>query len=74
MQPFTHLEPGSWSAVLGTEPIEGPWTDWAALVTASRAAVPAGKTGAFEDLAERIPAAKAYIDRASTWGRPAAGK
>jgi hypothetical protein len=68
-QPFPHLEPGSWSAVLGTEPADGPWKDWAVLVAASRAAVTAGRTGAFGDVTGPIPVG-AYLDRASTWGRP----
>lgn len=70
-EPFPHLEPGSWSAVLGTEPFEGPWTDWAALVERSAAAGTSTAVGPFESLAERLPMVRPYLNVAATWGMPA---
>jgi hypothetical protein len=63
-EPFPHLEPGSWSAVLGSEMVEGAWADWAALAAASKAALIAGKVGPLVDL----PGAARYLNVAGSWG------
>lgn len=62
-KPFPHLEPGSWSALLGSEAIAGAWADWAGLSAASRAGLIEGKCGALVDL---LPA-KRYLDVAGSW-------
>lgn len=67
--PFPHLEPGSWSAVLGAVPTAEPWSDWDALVERSRAALLSPLTGPFPDLAGSLPV-EPYIAAASTWMNP----
>jgi hypothetical protein len=69
-KPFPHLEPGSWSALLGSEPLEEEWADFNALVAASRAAALTTAIGPFQDLSKRLPTAKPYLDTAATWSRP----
>lgn len=53
-EPVPHLEPGSWSAVLGSEGVEG-FGAWAELVKASREAVRSGEFGAVQ---ERVKAGR----------------
>lgn len=71
-EPFMHLEPGSWSALLGSEPIGPgtPWKDWDALVAAAREAVNARTVGRFQAVVDKLPALTAYADRAESWCRP----
>ncbi len=67
--PFPHLVPGSWHAVLGAEPIQGGWLDWDGLVGASRGATMAGQTGPFRALAEKLAGLDEYVWIASTYGQ-----
>ncbi|MFM9995991.1 MAG: transglutaminase domain-containing protein [Phycisphaerales bacterium] len=71
-EPFMHLEPGSWSALLGSEPIGPgtPWEDWDGLVAAARASVNAKTVGRFPAVMDKLPALAAYADRAESWCRP----
>ena len=71
-KPFTHLEPGSWSGLLGSEPLEGPWANFADLVATSRATALTTTVGPFEQLSARLENAKPYLDAAATWSRPKA--
>jgi transglutaminase-like putative cysteine protease len=66
--PFPHLEPGSWNTVLGSEDI-AKFCDWDSLVKASREAVLAARVGSFQELVDRVGAAK-YAEAAETWAEP----
>lgn len=67
-EPFPHLEPGSWSAVLGTRAVEG-FGDWEALVKASAGALAEKRVG---DFGIAGPELKGYVETAGKWGMPAA--
>ena len=69
MEPFPHLEPGSFNAVLGTEKLPGPWLQWPDLVAASRAGAQRTTLGPFP-VADRLPEVKPYLNAASTWAMP----
>lgn len=70
--PFPHLEPGSWSALLGSEPIGPgtPWADWDALAAEARRSVADRVVGPVAPVIDRIPALGPYVDRARLWCRP----
>ncbi len=68
-EPFRHLEPGSWSALLGSEKIEGPWSDWDGLAKAAREGVTAKTIGVFEPVLGMVPALKSYIEAAERFDR-----
>jgi transglutaminase-like putative cysteine protease len=72
-RPFMHLEPGSWSALLGSERIDGPWSDWDGLSKVASEAIRARTVGPFGAVVERLPALRPYVERAETWCRPAEG-
>lgn len=69
-EPFPHLEPGSWSAVLGSEPAD-TWKDWSALVELARAAVREKAVGPFGPIVERQPSLAPYVQAAERFGRDA---
>lgn len=69
-EPFPHLEPGSWSAVLGAEEFKGAWEQWEALVAASREALLSPATGAFEGVVGKLEGVGAYAEAAGTWMNP----
>ncbi len=54
MEPFRHLEPGSWNKVLGGVPVAGAWTEWNRLVARSRAAVKERCLGVFAQMAAEL--------------------
>ncbi len=66
-EPVPHLEPGSWSTVLGSEDI-AKFGGWDELVKESRLAERKGTVGAYHSLVERLEAGK-YARVAEEWGR-----
>jgi hypothetical protein len=68
-EPFAHLEPGSWSALLGSEKVEGPWANWDGLAKTAREGVMARTVGAFGAVVERVPRLSAYVGAAERFDR-----
>jgi transglutaminase-like putative cysteine protease len=68
-EPFPHLEPGSWSALLGSEKIEGAWTDWDGLAKTAREGVMARTVGVFGPVAQRVPRLSTYVEAAQRFDR-----
>ena len=67
MEPVPHLEPGSWSAVLGSEEVE-KFGDWGVLVLKSRQEEKTGTVGAYKELVGMVGAGK-YVEVAEGWGK-----
>jgi hypothetical protein len=68
--PFQHLEPGSWSCVLGSERLDGPWAGWDRLSTASREAVKSGRLGEYESVTAAVERFAEYSRAADAYKHP----
>lgn len=68
-EPFMHLEPGSWSALLGSEPLQGPWLAWDRLARSAHDGVLAKTTGPFDAVITELPVLKRYIEAADRFDK-----